>query len=161
MAIMVTATGLAKSSRAAARSRMARIRPAMVRSGRMDAREAITANVRLTIEMLGPESGLDFGLNRPSVAWLEGFIERQRVRGDEAFADRMVSILGSFLGECIAVGSSGMWLWLEDRQTWAVRLAEDKYAFPFAKVQKAFDSGLHGGESILSFYDIAMSIKDA
>jgi hypothetical protein len=128
--------------------------------GHMDPREAIAANVRLTIETLGPMSGLDFGLDRPSVEWLEGFIERQRVQsrgdGQEAFVGRMVSILASFLGECIAVGSGGTWIWLEDYHTWVVRLADNMDVFPFSKVQKAFDSGLDGGESVLSFYDTAM-----
>jgi hypothetical protein len=124
----------------------------------MDARQAIAANVQLVIEQLGPASELDFGLNRPSVEWLEGFIERQRVQphADKAFVDRMVDILGSFLGECVAANSGGAWHWDEERQTWGVRLAEDRYAFPFAKVQKAFDNGLDCGDSILGFYDIAL-----
>jgi hypothetical protein len=70
--------------------------------------------------------------------------------------NRLVSILGSFLGECIAANSGGAWLWHEECQAWGVRLAENRYVFPFAKMEKAFDSGLDGGDSILSFYDIAL-----
>ena len=35
-------------------------------------------------------------------------------------------------------------------------MAGDTMAFPFAKVRKQFDNGHEGGESILSFYDVAV-----
>ena len=42
----------------------------------------VQSNVDLVISQLGPLSGIDFGLNRESVAWIDGFIERQRSRPD-------------------------------------------------------------------------------
>src|SRR4051794_35451506 len=85
----------------------------------MDGREQrIKENVRLVIEQLGPVSGLDFGLNRHSIEWVEGFIERQRTRADfdRDCVDGLVNTLGSFLGECIATESGGSWQWSEAQQ---------------------------------------------
>jgi hypothetical protein len=49
----------------------------------MRIREKIRANADLTINMLGPVSDVaNFGYNSDSVKWVEGFIERQRVRSD-------------------------------------------------------------------------------
>ena len=120
--------------------------------------EQIRANVQLVIRELGPLSGLDFGLNRESVEWVEGFIERQRSRPDfdENSLDGLVNTLGSFLGECIAVNTGGTWQWSEAQQALGVTFPAGGYAFPFAKVRKAFLQGLEAGESISSFYDVAV-----
>jgi hypothetical protein len=122
-----------------------------------DPQRQIAHNVRLAIEQLGPLSGLDdFGLNRPSVAWLEGFIEGQRTNPNIAQnPGGFVGVLGSFLGECIAANADGAWHH-SGELGWCVRFSNGDVAFPFAKVQKQFDSGLAAGESILSFYDIAV-----
>ena len=67
--------------------------------------EKIHANAELVIQSLGPISDLGerFGYNRESIAWVEGFIERQRSRPDikPEEVQRLISILGSFLGECV------------------------------------------------------------
>ena len=120
--------------------------------------EQIRANVQLVIRQLGPLSGIDFGLNRESVAWVEGFIERQRARPDfdEGSLDGLVSTLGSFLGECVAANTGGTWAWSEEQQALGVAFPAGGMAFPFAKVRKLFLHGLQDGESISSFYDIAV-----
>ena len=66
--------------------------------------EQIHANAGLAVVQLGEASewrGL--GLNRESVAWVEGFIERQRGRADLGLVavGRLVAVIGSFPGECI------------------------------------------------------------
>lgn len=69
----------------------------------MTTQEMIRANAELVLGQLGQASGLeDFGYNAESVAWLDGFIERQRVRPDldQTAAERMSQTLGSYLGEC-------------------------------------------------------------
>jgi hypothetical protein len=120
---------------------------------------AIRANVQLAIERLGPLSGLDFGLNRESIVWIEGFIERQRARPDfdPEHVDGLVGVLGSFLGECLVVATGGSWQRSDDHGTWCVAFPSGSKAFPFAKVHKAFAGGLADGESIASFYDIAVN----
>ena len=67
--------------------------------------DKIRANAELVIQSLGPISDLGerFGYNRESIAWVEGFIERQRSRPDikPEEVQCLISILGSFLGECV------------------------------------------------------------
>ena len=116
--------------------------------------ELIKKNAELVIGQLGPLSGIEFGLNRASVEWVEGFIERQRTREDfdpEA-GSSLESVLGSFLGECIIANAGGEWQ-SSDLYGWGIAFSADDWAFPFAKVEKAFRNGVEGGDSILSFYD--------
>jgi hypothetical protein len=124
-------------------------------------REAIELNIRLVIDQLGPMSGIDFGLNRESLEWVEGYIEQQRQRPDvdEAGAYTLRQIFGSFLGECILVATGGSWEWSAEFGKWCVRLpGNDNVAYPFAKMEKLWLSGVEGGDSIVAFYDGALLI---
>jgi hypothetical protein len=38
--------------------------------------EKIKANAELVLKQLGPLSGIDFGYNAQSVAWVDGFMEK-------------------------------------------------------------------------------------
>jgi hypothetical protein len=111
------------------------------------------------IEELAPLSKVEFGLNRASVKWVEGFIERERKRRDPAdgVPEGLVDALGAFLGECIAVATGGKWVWSEQQWDWGIHFDSGMEAFPFHKVRKQFKDGLQGGESILSFYDISVN----
>ncbi len=117
----------------------------------------IQRNVDLAIEQLGPISGMDFGLDEESVAWAEGFIERRRAQPDfdPEQAEGLVSVLGSYLGACVAAGAGGHWHWRDDGG-WGVALPDGSTAFPFTKVRKQLRHGLEGGESIASFYRVAV-----
>lgn len=70
-------------------------------------RQRIAANVQLAIENLGPLSEIDFGLNRASIRWVEGFVERQRPGFGADQIDGLVAVIGSFLGECVVVATGG------------------------------------------------------
>lgn len=124
----------------------------------MDELQKIQANVTFAIEQLGPVSDVDFGLNEESVEWVEGFIERQRERPDFDLDESggLVGVLGSFLGACVAEAAGGRWHYMEE-DGWGVLLPDGSTAFPFAKVRKQFRNGLEGGESISSFYRIAVA----
>ena len=110
------------------------------------------------IEELGPLSNVEFGLNRSSVEWVEGFIERERERRGpvDRISDGLVNALGAFLGESLVVATGGKWVWNEQQSDWGIHFDSGMEAFPFRKVEKQFKSGLQGGESILSFYDISV-----
>jgi hypothetical protein len=110
------------------------------------------------VERFRPLSDVDFGLNRASVGWVEGFIERQRRcrPPDEGVPEGLVNTLGAFLGECIAAAAGGAWEWDEQRQDWCIRFASGTGVFPFVKVGKQFANGLERGDSILGFYDVAV-----
>jgi hypothetical protein len=123
-----------------------------------DRMELIKKNAQLVVDKLGRHSDVNFGLNRESVAWVEGFIERQRARPDldSTAVNNLVNTLGSFLGECIIANAGGSWRWSDEHQTWSVAFPDNSHAFPFVKVSKLFANGLEAGESILSFYDITV-----
>src|SRR5207253_3030206 len=74
--------------------------------------DRIRANADLVVRQLGPDSGIpNFGFNIASIEWLDGFIERQRSRPDvdDRFVDRLVNIIGSFLGECMVRHYGARW----------------------------------------------------
>ena len=112
---------------------------------------AIRGNAEMAISELGSISDVrDFGLNEKSVAWVDGFIERQR-GGDPG---TLVSVLGSFLGEAIIARAGGKWMQSEHGP--GVRFRNNAMCFPFAKVAKQFADGKEAGESVLGFYRVAV-----
>lgn len=119
-----------------------------------DERQAIATNVQLAVDRLGQLTGFPFGLDRRSVEWVDGFIERQRARPDfdVTAVDGLIGVLGAHLGECLVVATAGAWH--RDENGWGVRLLNGTVAFPFAKVRKQFERGRSDGESIFSFYEI-------
>lgn len=108
--------------------------------------EHIKANAEMVIQQMRPLSGTDFGYTRESVEWLEGYIERLRQSGKfEAGAtkDKLASVFGSFLGECIVRCYGGNWT--ERGGVWCVTFEGDNVAYPFAKVSKQMEHGLEDG----------------
>jgi hypothetical protein len=118
----------------------------------MTPQEMIRANAELVISQLGPASGIaGFGYNAESVAWLDGFIERQRVRPEfagEEEVERITQTLGSFLGECVIECYGGEWR--EQEGSWAVDFGDGNSAFPFNKVRKQFANG--AGDGVASWF---------
>ena len=114
--------------------------------------DAIKANAESVIAQLGPLSGMDFGYNVESVAWVDGFIENQRIRSDidENEVQGLVSTLGSFLGECIIRCYGGRWQNIKGE--WCVSFDDKNAANPFGKVRKQF---MHGQEdSTKKFFEM-------
>ena len=123
--------------------------------------DIIRANARLAIEEMGPLSGLgtDFGFNRDSVVWVEGYIERLRTSGqfrEQRALNNLCSVLGSFLGECLIHAYGGEWRNHDGR--WGVYFRNESAAFPFSKVIKQFEGGLDAGDSILGFFDLVPKV---
>lgn len=115
--------------------------------------EHIRANAELVIEQIRSLAGNDFGYTRESVDWLEGYIERLRDSGEldsPEMKSKLISVFGSFLGECIARCYGGVWTQYND--DWAVAFTERDMVFPFAKVAKQLDNGLEDG--ISSFFRV-------
>lgn len=120
--------------------------------------EHIRANAELVVQQLRPLSGIDFGYTQESVKWLEGYIERLRNSGEFENIEtktKLISVFGSFLGECIVRHYGGTWK-LHEAGVWCVAFNEDNIAFPFAKVAKQIDNGLEDG--IASFFNIMPTI---
>ncbi|GAA4214466.1 hypothetical protein [Microbispora amethystogenes] len=121
--------------------------------------EKIEANVAFAIEKLGPLSDVPFGLDEDSVAWVEGFIDRQRSRPgfDPDDVEGLTGVLGWFLGACLLAAAGGAWDYSDDNG-WGVRFPNGCLAYPFAKVRKQFRNGTEGGDSISSFYRVAIDV---
>jgi hypothetical protein len=111
-----------------------------------------------TVELFSDISKIDFGFNRQSVAWIEGYIERMRERADfnDGTWNGLIDTLGSFVGQCILARAGGSWALADDDRGWGILLPSDTFAFPINKVAKQFRSGLAEGESILGFYDLCV-----
>ena len=114
-------------------------------------------NAAFAIREFSEASGAAIALDRDSVAWVEGFIERMRLRyGDDGAPSGIESVIGSFLGEAIIARAGGDWV-SDDAGGIGVAFASGDTAYPFAKVTKQFDQGSAAGESILSFYDVCVN----
>ena len=120
--------------------------------------ESIKKNAELVIKQFAPLSAIEFGLNRDSVEWVEGFIERQRAREDfdPNNSQRLIAVLGSFLGECIIANAGGEWR-VSETYGLGVAFPDGNFSYPFNKMGKMFRDGLAGGDSILSFYDTTVN----
>ena len=130
----------------------------MMIDGANDPTVALRSAAAAVVEQLAPLSGVEFGFNRESVEWLAGFLERQRAQPDfNADAIRGLTIpVGAFLGESLIAATGGRWEWSAEFGQWSVAFDGNNAAYPFAKVHKQLESGLAGGESILSFYDVVV-----
>ncbi|HTS12918.1 MAG TPA: hypothetical protein VMH00_12430 [Candidatus Limnocylindrales bacterium] len=122
----------------------------------MTEEQAIRTKAHAALAKFGEMSRMraKFGYNRETVAWLEGFIERQRRREDiaEQEVEDLIQLVGSFLGECLISKYGGAWRLHEG--SWAVFFSDSNAAFPFSKVRKQFEHGIDDGESILGFFDV-------
>lgn len=119
--------------------------------------EKLAAYADNVVRDLGEISGIDgFGYNAESVRWVDGFIERQRVRTDHTDEDRtkLETVLSSYLGACVIACFGGKWERREGQ--WAIFFDERNGAFPFSKVHKQFANGAE--DSIYSWFTIIPSV---
>ena len=118
----------------------------------------IRANADMVIAEFGPLSGLDFAYDRSSVAWLSSYIDLQRSRllsSDDA--EKLVSVLGCYLGEAIIRRAGGAWD-VHERDEIGVCFGSGDWCFPFSKVAKHVAHGAESGQSILAFYDACVGL---
>ncbi len=111
----------------------------------------IKDNAELVVKQMRELSQIDFGYNAESVAWLEGYIERQRNRDDidQETIQKLVNVFGSYLGECIVKCYGGKWE--NEEGQWRVSFDDKGAAYPFNKVEKQFENGAE--DSISSFFE--------
>ncbi len=115
----------------------------------------IRENARTAVETFGSLSkrGAAFGYNRDTIAWVEEFLEEQRRKPHTSTADneRLLQLVGSYLGECLIRTYGGAWR--DDGNDWGIFFDELNAAFPFRKARKQFENGLEAGESILGLFE--------
>jgi hypothetical protein len=108
----------------------------------------ISHNAATFIEVARSKLGVNLAYNEQSVAWVDGYIERNRQHLDERTLEALTNFIGPFLGECIRRRYGGRWEQVDGR--WAIRLDDKNAVFPVAKVEKQLRYG--SGDSILSLY---------
>jgi hypothetical protein len=114
--------------------------------------EQIKHNAGLVVQQMSRVCGFAFGYDAQSVAWLDGYIERQRAGNDMTpeLMNGLVSTLGSYLGECVINCYGGYWE--NEGGEWRVSFDSQNAVYPFAKVRKQFEGG--PGDSIKSFFEL-------
>lgn len=94
------------------------------------------------------------------VRWLEGYIDRARLReSDDKSRNGSIHLIGAFLGECTIRDLGGQWARHEGML--CVVLNEGGKVFPHNKVTKQFNNGTEGGDSILGFYRANKALNEA
>ncbi|MEL6317042.1 MAG: hypothetical protein AAFR16_05320 [Pseudomonadota bacterium] len=118
--------------------------------------QAIRANAETTMRTLTQARGAPVRADADGVAWVEGFIERQRVRHG-LDVEPLVSVLGAYLGEAVLAAGAGAWDETEDGAL-GVRFPNGDWCFPFNKVRKQFESGCEAGEGVSGFHAVAVDL---
>lgn len=111
----------------------------------MDNFEAIKANAALVLKTFEQQN---LAYDEESVAWLDGYIERNRLNWDEQTGEKLVNILGSFLGECIRLNYGGEWQMTE--YGLGIAFSDGNVTFPFTKITKQIQNG--SDDSIIGLY---------
>jgi hypothetical protein len=111
----------------------------------MSAPPQIKQNAQWVIQNFGPESGLaKFGYDADSVGYLDTFIERQGAsfRSSEQSTNKIVSLLGAFLGEAIIATYGGAWNQTADGLALEIKSGSQHHILqPFDKVHKRLING--------------------
>jgi hypothetical protein len=118
--------------------------------------DKIRMNADLVMKSLSGPAGFELGLDARSVAWIDGFIERQRMREnfDPKTNGGLSNTLGCFLGEALRVQLGGEWQQTDNGL--GVVFSTGNTALPLNKVAKQFSNGPE--DSVLSFYESALTI---
>ena len=111
----------------------------------------IKVNAELANQRFMEISDLEFAYDAPSVQWLDGYIERQRVRPgmDDDAVEGLVGVLGCWLGECIIACYGGEWAEIDGQ--WGVQFDGRNAVFPISKMKKQFQNG--SSDSVSSFFE--------
>ncbi|MFE5455904.1 hypothetical protein [Nocardia sp. NPDC056564] len=123
-----------------------------------EARRAIDSHVHLVLELFGRASGIDFGLNRASLRWLDDLIELQRAApgfDPEPVVESLTSLIGSFLGACIVADTKGDWH-INEKGSLGVRLPNGVFVNPFQQTKEAIRRGVESGATISRFHQAAV-----
>ncbi len=107
--------------------------------------EGLKANAEAAVEELSHLTEFPFGYNRASVVWLEGYLERMNAAGvfNGPGRDKLISIFGAFLGECIVRTCGGAWK--KRGGPWGIAFDEDHFTRPFAAIVAQLDRGRNCG----------------
>ena len=104
------------------------------------------------------ELGIDLNYDKPSIEWLDGYINRVASQLNKDTVPGLATAIGAYLGETIIATYGGTWHYNERDDQWGIRFDDGAIAFPFTKVYKQFDDGEF--ESIYSFFTVLPIIRE-
>lgn len=110
--------------------------------------DRIRSNSELVISLARKNLGREVGFDRSGVQWLNSFLQQMHEAGT-APSEKLISALGSYLGECIIACFGGQWGEMDG--VWVVKFDDRNVAYPFAKVVKQLKYGAE--DSVLGFFD--------
>lgn len=110
----------------------------------------IQANAELVVKTFAESNDVKLHYDEKSVEWLDGYIERNRLKWDAETAEKLSNVLGSFLGECIRRNYGGDWQMSEKGYGLGIVFSDGNVAFPFNKIKKQIENG--NDDSIAGFY---------
>src|SRR5690554_2770715 len=113
--------------------------------------QQVEANAQLVLDMARDQFALALACDRDGVVWLNQYIEQQHQQGDPNLHDQLVSVLGSFLGQCVVQTHGGSWQKTDGQ--WAVVFSPGHAVYPFEKVRKHLAYGQANGDAVLPFFD--------
>ncbi|MDR3055711.1 MAG: hypothetical protein LBU53_09975 [Zoogloeaceae bacterium] len=100
---------------------------------------------------------VELNYDEESVRWLDGYIERIRLKADEHQRQGHTNLIGSFLGECIIRNIGGQWARYDGMI--CIMHNKDNVDFPYNKVAKYYENRADSGDSILGFYQTIAAIR--
>jgi hypothetical protein len=100
------------------------------------------------------ELGIDVRHDRDTVAWIDGYILKNRTRLTEQRMTYLSAVFAAFVGECMIDNFGCTWRWVEEFEQCGVHHPIVGTAFVFSKMNKHFTED---GESILTLYDFMAS----
>ena len=95
--------------------------------------------------------------DKKSVDWVDAkYIDflAEKYHDDHDFMNRLVEIIGSFLGECIIINHGG--LWQQEEGMGVIVFDDGSITRPFSKVHKRFLNGT--ADSLSWYYEITLQI---
>ncbi|XPF94892.1 hypothetical protein ACM9HF_02450 [Colwellia sp. RE-S-Sl-9] len=123
-----------------------------------EALDALNAYVSYTKNMFEEQYDFELGYNIESIEVLDNFINTVRDQADDDSKDKLVSLIGTFLGEALISNLGGNWAYYPEGDM-GINLKEGVMASPHAKAEKHLYNG--DGDSILFFYKfISKKISD-
>ena len=114
--------------------------------------ELIQSNAEFAVGYFSKLVGKPVGFDAYGIGCLSAYIQTMHEKGDKDLYDRIVSVYGSYLGECLVRNFGGKWARVDDTEAIAFP-GNGNVAFPFNKLRKHLENGKEAGDSVVGFYE--------
>jgi hypothetical protein len=119
--------------------------------------ESIRQNAEIVRNMVEERTNVPVGFDLRALEWIDEYIDKVREPGalDEKTRTRLISMFGSFLGECCVRAYGGRWEVVDEE--WIVVIGPQMTAHPLRRVWKRFDEGPEA--SLAAFFSFLGELK--